>query len=170
MQQALMKCNSSLKVVSSTLFPYLTAVKNKFVVAIGSSAGGLDPMLSFFDFAPHDEATYVILRHVPIDHQSKLHNVLEWHTKLKIVEAQNDTLIEKDTIYIPPASMYMTIKNDRLYLQKRIEHSLFPNYCVDVFLNTLAEAKGNKCIAVILSGSGSDGTKVQLQLIKQAVW
>ncbi|MCW3107946.1 MAG: chemotaxis protein CheR [Segetibacter sp.] len=141
-------------------------MKNKFVVAIGSSAGGLDPMLSFFDFTPHDQATYIILRHVPIDHQSQLHTILGRHSKLKIVQAENDTLIEKDTIYMPSASMYMTIKNDRLYLQKRIEQPLFPNWSVDVFFNSLAEAKGNKCIAVILSGTGSDGTKGAISINK----
>jgi chemotaxis response regulator CheB len=141
-------------------------VKNKFVVAIGSSAGGLAPMLSFFDFTPHDQATYVILRHVPIDHKSQLHKILGRHSKLKIVEAENNTPIVKDIIYMPPASMFMTIKNDRLYLQTRIERSLFPNYSVDVFFNSLAEAKGNKCIAVILSGSGSDGTKGSIAINK----
>lgn len=60
---------------------------------------------------------------------------------------------------MPPASMHMTIKNDRLYLQKRSQFSLHPNWSVDVFLNSLAEAKGNKSIAVVLSGAGSDGTK-----------
>jgi two-component system CheB/CheR fusion protein len=134
-------------------------VKNKFVVAIGSSAGGLDPMLSFFDFTPHDQATYIILRHIPFDYQSQLHLILQRHSKLTIAEVVNDTLIEKDTIYMPPASTYLTIKNDRLYLQKRIERSLFPNWSVDVFLKSVAEAKGNKCIAVILSGAGSDGAK-----------
>lgn len=134
-------------------------MKNKFVVAIGSSAGGLDPLMSFFDFTPHDQATYIILRHIPFEYQSQLHLILEKHSKLKILEAENDALIENDTIYMPPASMYMTIKNDRLYLQKRVEAALFPNWSVDVFLNSLAEAKGNKSVAVILSGAGSDGTK-----------
>lgn len=134
-------------------------VENKFVVAIGSSAGGIDPLKSFFDFTPHSQATYIILRHIPYKYQSQLHLILEKHSKLKFVQAGNDMLIEKDTIYMPPASMYMTIKDDRLYLQKRLETTLQPNRSVDVFFNSLAKAKGNKCIAVILSGAGSDGTK-----------
>lgn len=134
-------------------------VNNKFVVAIGSSAGGLDPLMSFFDFTPHDQATYIILRHIPYEYHSQLHLILERHSKLKIVIAENDMLIEKDAIYMPPASTYMTIMNDRLYLQKRVKAGLFPNCSIDVFFNSLAIAKGNKSIAVILSGAGSDGTK-----------
>jgi chemotaxis response regulator CheB len=134
-------------------------VKNKFVVAIGSSAGGLTPLMSYFDFTPHDQATYVILRHLPFEYQSQLQNILKRHSKLKIVEAKDGTPIEKDTIYMQPASMYMTIKNDHLYLQKRVEATKFPNRSVDVFFNSLAAAKGNKSIAIILSGAGSDGSK-----------
>ena len=129
------------------------------MVAIGSSAGGLQPLMSFFDCTPHDQATYIILRHMPFDYQSQLQNILQKHSKLIIVEAKNETIIEKDTIYMPPASMYMTIKEDRLYLQKRTKETLFPNWSINVFFNSLADAKGKKSIAIILSGAGSDGSK-----------
>ncbi len=60
-------------------------------------------MSFFFDFAPHDPATIVILRHISFDHKSQLYNLLQKHSKLQIVEAVNDTLLEKDTIYMPPS-------------------------------------------------------------------
>jgi two-component system CheB/CheR fusion protein len=44
-------------------------------------------------------------------------------------------------------------------LQERVKTTLIVNSSIDVFLTSLAEAKGNKGIAVILSGTGSDGTK-----------
>src|SRR5688572_30126764 len=97
----------------------------RFVVAIGSSAGGLDAMKTFFDHTPHDNVTYVILRHIPIAHQSVLQEILQRHSKLQILEAEDGVLIKKDHVYIPPSSMYMTIKNNQLYLRPRIvdEHA-----------------------------------------------
>jgi len=134
-------------------------MKNKFVVAIGSSAGGQRPLFSFFDSTPHDKAIYVILRHLPHDYQSQLQSILQSHSKLKVVEAVNAMPIENDTVYMPAKGMYMTIKEDKLYLEKRPVTNLYPNCSVDVFLASLAEAKGQKCIAIILSGTGSDGSK-----------
>jgi hypothetical protein len=40
---------------------------------------------------------------------------------------------------MPPAPMYMTIKNDRLYLQKPIDKALFPNWSVEVFVSSLGK-------------------------------
>ncbi len=82
-------------------------MQDRFIVAIGSSAGGLQPMLTFFDFTPHDQATYIILRHLPFDCQSQLQHILKRHSKLTIVEDENNTPIEKDTVYIPPPSTYI---------------------------------------------------------------
>ncbi|RYZ25066.1 MAG: hypothetical protein EOO10_19240 [Chitinophagaceae bacterium] len=66
--------------------------------------------------------------------------------------------IEKDKVYLPPPSMYMTVKNGILYLQKRVKVDPFPNRSIDIFLRSLADDKGKNSIAVILSGAGSDGT------------
>lgn len=130
----------------------------KFVVAIGYSEGGLEPLLTFFDHVPHDQATYIILRHIPIGQRSVLNDVLEQHSKLKIVEAEDGMPIENDLVYIPPSNSYLTIKSDRLYLESRVHESRGYNYSINTFLESLAQAKGERSIAVILSGNGFDGT------------
>ena len=142
-------------------------MKNKFIVALCCSAGGLDPLKTFFDSTPHDQATYIILRHVPLKHHSVLHEILQRHSKLTMKEAEDNMLIEKDFVYIPPPSSYMRIEGDRLFLDDRIRDSLFPNKIADVFLTSLAADKGKNSIAVIFSGGGSDGSKGAI-LIKQA--
>ena len=132
-------------------------MNDKFVVAIGSSAGGLIAMKSFFDCTLPYHATYVLLRHVPIKHQSELHLLLGSHSKLRFVEATSATPIKEDMIYIPPAQMYMTIDRDILWLKQRsVVQSRF-NTVIDVFFTSLAETLGHNCIGVILSGNGTDG-------------
>lgn len=133
--------------------------ENKFIVAIGASAGGLKPIQTFFDSTPNDHATYIILRHLQQNCKSILGDILKNHSKLVIHEAENGTLIDQNKVYLLPSDMYMTIKGDRLYLQSRSSLPLYPNIAIDIFLQSLAEEKGDESIAVILSGRGSDGAK-----------
>ena len=139
---------------------------NKYIVAIGFSAGGLIPLKDFFTATPHDDVTYILLNHFPPESKSELQNILQKYCQLVIKEAVNETLIEKDTIYMLPSSMYMTIEGDRLCLHPRLKVGLYPNRAVDIFLKSLATAKGSRSIAVILSGAGNDGTE-GVQYIKK---
>jgi two-component system CheB/CheR fusion protein len=68
----------------------------KCLVAIGSSAGGMDPLLSFFDATPHDRATYVVLTHLPIEYKSRLQDILQLHSKLTTREITQGMPIESD--------------------------------------------------------------------------
>lgn len=130
----------------------------KFIVAIGYSEGGLSPLLTFFDHVPHDQATYIILRHIPQNQRGVLQEILNKHSKLRILEAVNGVPIENDVVYIPPSLSYITIKNDNLYLHQRARNTTPYNCSIDIFFKSMAEAKAKKSIAVILSGSGIDGT------------
>src|SRR3954452_4900908 len=91
----------------------------KFVVAIGYSEGGLEPLFKFFDHVPHDQATYVVLRHVPRDQRGILNEILKRHSKLDILEAGNGMEIEIDIVYIPRCDSYLTIDDNYLQLQLR---------------------------------------------------
>jgi two-component system CheB/CheR fusion protein len=86
-------------------------------------------------------------------------DILKRHSELEVVEAEHGTRIEQNKVYMLPSKMYMTIKDDHLYLQRREAISLYPNVAIDIFLQSLATAKGDESIAVILSGRGSDGAK-----------
>lgn len=134
-------------------------MENNFIIAIGSSAGRLKPIQTFFDSTPNDHATYIILRHLQLNFKSLMGDILKKHSILEIREAENGILIERNKVYTQPSGVYMTIKGDRLYLQTRNNFSLYPNLSIDIFLNSLAEAKGAESIAIILSGRGSDGSK-----------
>jgi chemotaxis response regulator CheB len=138
----------------------------KFVVAIGYSEGGLDPLITFFDHVPHDQATYIILRHIPIGQRGALSDILGRHSKLQIKEAQDGLPIENDVVYIPPSSSYLVIKEDTLFLRPRVKESRNYNYSINIFLESLAQAKGELSIAVILSGSGFDGAVGVTQIHK----
>lgn len=128
-----------------------------YVVAIGGSAGSLIPLCAFFDNTTLDNASYVILRHLPIDYQSKLTGILRSHSSLQVVEATHGAPLENDRIYYAPPYHHLEIDNGTLLLTKRIDGI---NDEIDIFMESLAlNEDGSRAIAVILSGQGNDGVK-----------
>ncbi|UJP64972.1 CheR family methyltransferase [Mongoliitalea daihaiensis] len=128
-----------------------------FIVAIGASAGGMEAIHSIFDNTSGEGLAYVIIQHLSPDHESFMAETLAKHSNLKIFITENNMIVRPDCIYLIPRGKNMIIKNRRLLLTK--SHAKQPNTAIDIFFDSLANDCGNKSIAVILSGTGSDGTK-----------
>jgi two-component system CheB/CheR fusion protein len=131
-------------------------VRERYIAAIGGSAGVLEPLKIFFDHTPVDQVSYVVLRHLDPSYQSALKQILTRHSRLEIVEATNEMKLEPNKIYLLPSNKYMLLSNNVFYMIDRTEG---PNRAVDIFLKSMAWDMGNRGIAVILSGAGMDGTK-----------
>ncbi|MCB9230966.1 MAG: PAS domain-containing protein [Bacteroidia bacterium] len=138
-----------------------------YVIGIGASAGGLEALKEFFDnVPPHIHHSFVIIQHLSPDYKSLMTELLAKNTKLPIHEVSNEMQIQPGSIYLIPAKKNMTIQNKTLYLvDKPAGHDL--NLPIDIFFNSLAEDQGPKAIGVILTGTGSDGTR-GLLAIKEA--
>ncbi len=129
------------------------------IVAIGASAGGLEAIHEFFDNTPdHRDVSYVIIQHLSPDYKSLLVELVSRHTHMKVYEAEDNTTIEKSCIYVIPNNKLITIKGNKLYLEEKGSIKA-PNNAIDVFLHALAREKNDCAVAVILSGTGTDGTK-----------
>ncbi len=131
--------------------------KDLYIIAIGASAGGMEAIHLLFDHTPEDGVAYIIIQHLSRDHKSFMAELLAKHSKLQISEAENDMIVEPNQVYLMPKGMNMTIRNRRLLLTE--SRAQQPNTAIDIFLNSLAEDQRDKSIAIILSGTGSDGTK-----------
>lgn len=143
-----------------------TPEDQQYIIAIGASAGGLQEINSFFDHTPLDGVSYVIIQHLSADYKSMMASLLSNHSKLKVCEAQDNIEVEKNKVYVIPSTDYMTIKNGRLLLTEK-QKTGTPHLTINTFFNSLALDVGNKAIGVILSGTGSDGTK-GIEAIKNA--
>lgn len=143
-----------------------TPEDQQYIIAIGASAGGLQEINSFFDHTPLDGVSYVIIQHLSADYKSMMASLLSNHSKLKVCEAQDNIEVEKNKVYVIPSTDYMTIKNGRLLLTEK-QKTGTPHLTINTFFNSLALDIGNKAIGVILSGTGSDGTK-GIEAIKNA--
>ncbi len=140
-------------------------IKDHFVVAIGASAGGLEAIHEFFDhMSESSNMSFVIIQHLSSDYKSLLVELVSRHTEMDVFEAENNTTIKKNCIYVIPNNKLITIDRNKLILEDKT-NTQAPNTAIDNFLYSLAYHKKDKAIAVILSGTGTDGTK-GIQAIK----
>jgi two-component system CheB/CheR fusion protein len=131
----------------------------QYIVAIGASAGGLEAIQEFFDNMPSNgNLSFIIIQHLSPDYKSLLVEIIGKHTHMTVQEAGHQMKVEKGCVYVIPNDKLLTIKNGLLQLnEKKAEKA--PNTAIDTFLRSLAEDQGIKAIAVVLSGTGSDGSK-----------
>ncbi|RPD51897.1 PAS domain S-box protein [Paracnuella aquatica] len=132
---------------------------NLFVVAVGASAGGLEAIHEFFDHIPDSSnLCFVIIQHLSSDHKSLLVELVAKHTHMHVAEARHGAEVRSGCVYVIPNNKLLSIANGKLQLSEK-EQERGPNLAIDHFLYSLANEMGENAIAVILSGTGSDGTR-----------
>lgn len=136
-------------------------IKNKndklTIVAIGASAGGLRAFEKFFTHLPKIGMAYVIITHLARDHESMLPEIIKKYTSLSVQQIKDGMTVKPDTIYVTPVGKNISIQKGILYLIEQSEPH-YTNLPITSFFRSLAEDKSENMIAVILSGTGSDGT------------
>lgn len=150
------------KVVKSLTGETLTKSDNAFpVVGIGASAGGLDAFKKLITAIPKASGmAYVLVQHLDPTHESVLPELLQKITSIPVLEITDDIKVEPDHIYIIPSNKILIANNGVLKLTRRPEpNQKHRNMPIDLFFTSLAEVHQSHSIGVVLSGSGSDGTK-----------
>lgn len=137
----------------------------KYIIAIGASAGGMDEINSFFDNTPLDGVAYVIIQHLSADFKSRMVELLEKHSKLRVCEAEHGMNIKTNEVYLIPNDKFMTIKDGRIELVEKGKKG--PHLTINTFFNSLAQDCGLKAIGIILSGLGSDGAEGIIEIKKK---
>lgn len=130
-----------------------------YIVCIGASAGGMEAIHELFDNMPQNTGfSFIVIQHLSSDHKSLMADLLSKHTTMNVVEAKEKTPVEPNSVYVIPNNRNIAIKNRELVLTEKVDGRT-PNMAIDIFLHSLAKDVGEKSIAVILSGTGTDGTK-----------
>ncbi|MGB0904509.1 MAG: chemotaxis protein CheB, partial [Mangrovicoccus sp.] len=151
--------------------------KSFYIIGVGASAGGLDAIKQLIGQAgPDFPHTFVIIQHISPDYKSLMPEILARDTKLTVSEVSDDMEVRPGHIYlIPPRSNVViqgTEDDTSAELEPEItgfsglkfslvEPSPRPklNLPIDLFFHSLAEAVGARSIAIILSGTGTDGSR-----------
>lgn len=129
------------------------------IVGVGASAGGLEALERLVGEAPTSSGVaYVIVQHLSPDFRSMMDDLLRRCTALPIVVAEDGMVVEPNTVYLMPPGTDMIISGGVLCVAPKEQRGelAFP---IDVFLRSLAQDAGASAIGVILSGTGSDGSR-----------
>ncbi len=138
-----------------------------YVVAIGASAGGLEAIQEFFgNIVENRQLTFLVIQHLSSEYKSMLAELLGKTTRMKVREAAHDMVMEECAVYVIPNDKLITIQAGRLLLEEKPADKM-PNMAIDHFLLTLAGDKKKEAVAVILSGTGVDGSK-GVRAVKEA--
>lgn len=130
-----------------------------YVVGIGASAGGLQALEDFFDNVPVDSGmAYVVVQHLSPDFKSLMDELLARHTSIPIFRVEDTVKVEPNAIYLIPPKKNMVLAGGRLLLTEQ-DASGGLNLPIDMFFRSLAQDAGKNAIAIVLSGTGSDGSR-----------
>ncbi|RQD58453.1 MAG: PAS domain S-box protein [Desulfonatronovibrio sp. MSAO_Bac4] len=129
-------------------------------VAIGASAGGLEAIESFFSGMPSDSGlAFIVIQHLSPDYKSLMKEILSKKTSMNVNRAEDGMKVLPNNIYLIPPKKNMTIFHGKLLLSDQDPLKGVLKLPIDIFLRSLADDQGEKAVAVILSGSGSDGMR-----------
>ena len=128
------------------------------VVGLGASAGGIKVLGEFFSNVPPDTGmAYVVVLHLSPDHDSKLAEVLQSSSAMPISQVRESVRLQRDRVYVIPPNQALEVVDGQLQARPLIS-SDDRRAPVDLFFRTLADAYAAHAAAVVLSGTGPNGS------------
>jgi two-component system, chemotaxis family, CheB/CheR fusion protein len=129
------------------------------IVGIGASAGGLDALNRFFGSMPADSGlAFVVVLHLDPRHHSELASLLGRRTVMPVVDIVDGVRIKPNSVYVIVPDKSVRVDGDRLRLFEPAEPRGH-RHPVDVLFVSLAEHRRERAIAIVLSGTGRNGTQ-----------
>jgi two-component system CheB/CheR fusion protein len=136
-------------------------------VVVGSSAGGIDALLTFVaGLDPAIPAAVVVAQHLDPARRSVLKEILQRKARLPVVLLAGRTPLAPGHVYVVPAGSNVVV-NPGLADLRSDPAGTHSHPSVDVLLTSAAKAYADRLFAVILTGNGSDGANGAVA-VKQA--
>jgi two-component system chemotaxis response regulator CheB len=137
------------------------------IIAIAASAGGLSALSQLLAALPGDfPAAIVVVQHLDPRHRSLMAEILSRRTNLKVKEAQEGERLDAGTVYIAPPNRHLLVNADRTLSLTQTELVHFVRPSADLLFESVAASFKERAIAIVLSGTGSDGS-MGVQAIKK---
>lgn len=143
------------KAVTSDQRPQNEPPPAVLTLGIGASAGGVEALEQFFDRMRADSGiAFVVVQHLSPDFKSLMDEILGRRSAMHVQVATDGARVRPNHVYVNPPGKLLGIRGGRLLVTER-EANVRP---IDYFLRALAADAGSKSAAVILSGTGTDGS------------
>jgi two-component system, chemotaxis family, CheB/CheR fusion protein len=134
----------------------LDAETKPFLIVTGSSAGGIDALIALVAGLPASfGAPLVIAQHLAPGHSSRLEAILKTKTSLAIRTVEDREELLPGTIYLVGPDRDIEILDDTANVVAIARRG--PKPSIDRLFATAAQSHGDRLVAIIFSGMGSDG-------------
>ncbi|HUE45309.1 MAG TPA: chemotaxis protein CheB, partial [Aestuariivirgaceae bacterium] len=129
------------------------------VIGIGASAGGIEALSRFFDAMPADSGcAFVVVLHLDPKRESELARVLSVHTTMPVEQVEDAMRIAANHVYVIAPDSDLKVGDGRLHVSRPTDPRGH-RHPVDVLFSSLAADQRERAIAIVLSGTGSNGTE-----------
>ena len=134
------------------------ATEVAMVLGLGASAGGIQALSTFFANvrSPSEPIVYIVILHLSPDHDSRRAQVLQTVTPMPVRQVTSPVTLQPGHVYVVSPNHTLSLAGRILTpLSMKPEDRRAP---VDVFFRTLAAVFGPRAAAVVLSGTGANGS------------
>lgn len=135
---------------------------NRNVIAIGSSTGGVEALLSVLGGFPENCPPTLVTQHMPANFTSSFSARLDRHCAPRVQEAQDGMPIEKGNIYVAPGgAAHLTAARADGPVCRLVASDLVNGHrpSVDILMKSVAEVFGARAAGAVLTGMGRDGAE-----------
>ncbi|MDB5724518.1 MAG: hypothetical protein JWQ16_1272 [Novosphingobium sp.] len=127
-------------------------------VGLGASAGGIEALGQFFDAMPADSGcAFVVVLHLDPERESEMAHILSTHTAMSVVQIEDGMRIAANHVYVIAPNTDVQVRGDVLHISLPSQPR-GQRHPVDVLFRSLARTLHERAIAVVLSGTGRNGT------------
>ena len=129
------------------------------IVAVAASAGGIKAVTYILgQLHPTFDATVVVVQHLDPRHRSLMPEIIGRRSNLPIREAADGVSVEPGHVYLAPPDRHLLINRDSTVSLTQTELVNFVRPSADLLFESVAASFGERAIAVVLTGSGKDGS------------
>ncbi len=146
----------------------LTMPQGKFnLITIAASAGGLEALRILLAPLPANfPVAIAVVQHLAPKRKSLLAQILSRRCSLIVKQAEDREHWQAGTVYIAPPDWHLLVNDDESFSLEQTKLMNFVRPSADVLFSSAAERLNSHLIAVILTGTGVDGSK-GIEQVKQ---
>jgi two-component system, chemotaxis family, protein-glutamate methylesterase/glutaminase len=127
-------------------------------VGVAASAGGLRALTVLLSALPLDfPAPIAIVQHLDPRHPSLMAGILGRATPLMVKEAEEGETLQPGGVFVAPPDRHLLVNPGGTLTLTRSELVHFVRPSADLLFESLAASLRDRAVAVVLTGSGSDG-------------
>jgi len=141
------------------------------IVVLAASAGGLRAITMIVEELPSDfPAALAVVQHLDPKHRSLMPQILKRHTQLHVAQAEDGARLQSGWVYTAPPDQHLLLNGDMTFTLARTELVHFVRPSADLLFESAAAACKQRALAVVMTGTGSDGNMGVRAIKKMGGW